>query len=99
MGSISLLQVPIKWPDADADVSKVTHLDNPKEAEHWKMVETPKKIATYLKLQNRLHFGEDHSTPFNVPPLLVEFDWAVKSITSELVLEGEYSNSELEFLQ
>eukprot|EP00957_Ditylum_brightwellii_P060586 4600716-Ditylum_brightwellii.AAC.1 len=99
MGSISLLQVPITWPDADTDVSKVTHLDNPKEAEHWKTVETPKEVATCLKLQIRLHFRQARGTPFTVPPLLVEFDWAANSITLELVLGDEYSNSELEFLQ
>eukprot|EP00957_Ditylum_brightwellii_P127479 9721459-Ditylum_brightwellii.AAC.1 len=99
MGSISLLQVPIMWLDADIDVSKVTHLDSPKEADYWKMAETPKEIATYLKLQNRLHFGQAHGTPFTVPNLSVEFDWAANSITINLVLEGEYSNSVLEFLQ
>eukprot|EP00957_Ditylum_brightwellii_P011322 855965-Ditylum_brightwellii.AAC.1 len=52
MVSISSLQVPIVWPNADTDVSKVTHLENPKEDEHWKTVETPKEITTYLKFQN-----------------------------------------------
>eukprot|EP00957_Ditylum_brightwellii_P144224 10988828-Ditylum_brightwellii.AAC.1 len=49
-GSISLLQVMITWPDADIDTSTVTQLDNPKEAEYLKAVETHKEIATYLKL-------------------------------------------------
>eukprot|EP00957_Ditylum_brightwellii_P065697 4983273-Ditylum_brightwellii.AAC.1 len=31
--------------------------------------------------------------------LSVEFDWAANSVISELVLEGDYSNSELDFLQ
>eukprot|EP00957_Ditylum_brightwellii_P076889 5844169-Ditylum_brightwellii.AAC.1 len=52
MGSISLLQVPITWPDAGIDTSTVTQLDNPKEAEYWKTAETLKEVATYLKLQN-----------------------------------------------
>eukprot|EP00957_Ditylum_brightwellii_P092611 7052354-Ditylum_brightwellii.AAC.1 len=91
MESISLLQVPITWPDVDTDVSKVTHLGNPKEADHWKTVKIPKEIATYLKLQN--------SMSFTIPPLLVEFDWAGNSINLELVLEDEYRNSALEFLQ
>eukprot|EP00957_Ditylum_brightwellii_P205521 15344240-Ditylum_brightwellii.AAC.1 len=60
MGSISLLQVPTTWPDVDIDISAVTQLNNPKEAEYWKTVETPKEIATYLKLQNQLHFGQAH---------------------------------------
>eukprot|EP00957_Ditylum_brightwellii_P137556 10486644-Ditylum_brightwellii.AAC.1 len=35
--------------------------------------------------------------PFTMPPLSVEFDWAANSITSKLVLEEDYSNSELDF--
>eukprot|EP00957_Ditylum_brightwellii_P149069 11350747-Ditylum_brightwellii.AAC.1 len=84
MGSITSLQVPVTWPESDIDIDSVTHLDNPKEAEHWKIVEMPEEIATYLKLWNRLHFGQAHGTPFTVPPLLVSFDWAANSITSEL---------------
>eukprot|EP00957_Ditylum_brightwellii_P111467 8502058-Ditylum_brightwellii.AAC.1 len=34
-----------------------------------------------------------------MPPLSVKFDWAENSVTSELVLEGDYSNSEIDFLQ
>eukprot|EP00957_Ditylum_brightwellii_P052190 3957371-Ditylum_brightwellii.AAC.1 len=62
-------------------------------------METPKEIATYLKLWNQLHFGQAHGTPFLVPPLSIEVDWAANSITLGLLLEGEYNNSELEFLQ
>eukprot|EP00957_Ditylum_brightwellii_P142958 10892499-Ditylum_brightwellii.AAC.1 len=62
-------------------------------------METPKEIATYLKLCNRLHFSQAQGMPFTVPPLLVEFDWVANSVTSEIVLEGEYNNSELNFLQ
>eukprot|EP00957_Ditylum_brightwellii_P076196 5792043-Ditylum_brightwellii.AAC.1 len=34
-----------------------------------------------------------------MPPLSVNFDWAANSVTPELVLEGDYSNSELDFIQ
>eukprot|EP00957_Ditylum_brightwellii_P160030 12181543-Ditylum_brightwellii.AAC.1 len=34
MGLISLLQVPITWTDVDIDISTVTQLNNPKEAEY-----------------------------------------------------------------
>eukprot|EP00957_Ditylum_brightwellii_P128229 9779714-Ditylum_brightwellii.AAC.1 len=63
------------------------------------MVETPKEVATYLKLQNRLYFGQARGMPFTIPPMSVKFDLAANSVTSELVLEGNYSNSELDFLQ
>eukprot|EP00957_Ditylum_brightwellii_P194069 14779821-Ditylum_brightwellii.AAC.1 len=77
----------------------MTHLDNPKEAEHWTTVEMPEEVATYLKLQKKLHFGQAHGTLFTVPPLLVSFHWAANSITSDLVLEGKYSNTELTYRQ
>eukprot|EP00957_Ditylum_brightwellii_P116667 8899492-Ditylum_brightwellii.AAC.1 len=95
IGSISSLQVLVRWPDVHDGTVNVTNLDNPKNAEYWKTVETPKEIATYLKLQNRLQFGQAYGTLFTMPPLSVEFDWAANSVTSELVLEGNYSNSEL----
>eukprot|EP00957_Ditylum_brightwellii_P006885 520864-Ditylum_brightwellii.AAC.1 len=41
---------------------------------------------------DRLHFGQAHDTPFTVPPLSVEVKWAANSITSKLILEGDYSN-------
>eukprot|EP00957_Ditylum_brightwellii_P021048 1585902-Ditylum_brightwellii.AAC.1 len=83
MGSISLLQVPITWPDADVDKSTVAQLNNPKEAEYWKTVETPKERAIYLKLRNQLHFEQAHGTAFTVPPLPIEIDWATNLITPE----------------
>eukprot|EP00957_Ditylum_brightwellii_P101695 7750037-Ditylum_brightwellii.AAC.1 len=99
IGSISYLQVPPTWPDANMDSVKVVNLDNPPKAEYLKTVETPKETSTYLKLSNRLHFGQAQGTPFTMPPLSVKFDWAASSVTSELVLEGNYFISEIDFLQ
>eukprot|EP00957_Ditylum_brightwellii_P058773 4455770-Ditylum_brightwellii.AAC.1 len=88
MGSISLLQVLIKWTDVDSDTSTVIQLNNPKEAECWKTVETPQEIETYPKLQNQLHCSQAHGTPFKVPPLSIEVGWAANSVVLGLVLEG-----------
>eukprot|EP00957_Ditylum_brightwellii_P007620 576516-Ditylum_brightwellii.AAC.1 len=63
------------------------------------MVETLKETATYLKSHNRSHFDQAQGTPFTMPPLSAEFDWALNSVTSEVVSEGDYSNSEIDFLQ
>eukprot|EP00957_Ditylum_brightwellii_P198180 15100643-Ditylum_brightwellii.AAC.1 len=93
MGSISLLQVLITWPDADVDTSTVTQLDSPKEAEYGKTVETPKAIATYLKLWNQLHFGQAHGTPFTVLSLGSELNYIVIGARSlNMSMEGEYNN-------
>eukprot|EP00957_Ditylum_brightwellii_P004124 314005-Ditylum_brightwellii.AAC.1 len=87
MGSTLSLQVLITWPDADIDIPTVTQFNNPKEAEYSKTVETSQDIATYLKLQNQLDFGQAHGTLLTVPSLSIEVDWAANLITSELVLE------------
>eukprot|EP00957_Ditylum_brightwellii_P050766 3849053-Ditylum_brightwellii.AAC.1 len=94
-----LLQVPITWSDQDQDITLIQLLENPKTAKHWKTVETSHEVLFYLKLRNRLHFGQTKGTPFMVPLLLVEIDWAAKLITFELVLEGNYSKLELAFIQ
>ena len=56
-------------------------------------------IDFYLKLRNKLHFGQAKGTPFTIPPLEEEFDWAANSWYSKMVLEGTYSNLELSFLE
>ena len=98
-GSIASLQIPVTWPSSNCDQNQIWSLDNPKEVHHWRTVETPQEIAFYLKLRNRLHFGQAKGTPFTIPPLEEEFDWAANSRYSEMVLEGTYSNSELSFLE
>eukprot|EP00957_Ditylum_brightwellii_P087551 6665188-Ditylum_brightwellii.AAC.1 len=55
-GSITFLQIPVKWPSSNCGENQIQSLDNPKEAHHWRTVETPQEMAFYLKLRNRLHF-------------------------------------------
>eukprot|EP00957_Ditylum_brightwellii_P147362 11220750-Ditylum_brightwellii.AAC.1 len=97
--SITSLQIPVTWPSSDCDDNQIQALDNPKEVHHWRTVETPQEIVFYLKLRNRLHFGQAKGTPFIIPPLEEEFDWAANSWYSDMVLEDTYSNSELSFLE
>ena len=98
-GSVMSLQIPVTWLSSDCDEDQICALDNPKEAQHWRTVETPQEIAFYLKLRNRLQFGQAKGTFFTVPPLEEEFDWAANSWYSKMVLEGTYNNSELSFLE
>eukprot|EP00957_Ditylum_brightwellii_P203959 15336934-Ditylum_brightwellii.AAC.1 len=74
------------------------NLKNPKKAKVWQLIETPHGIAHYLKIWNRFHFGQASGTPFTIPPLSIEVDWAANSITSELILEGKYTNKEINAL-
>eukprot|EP00957_Ditylum_brightwellii_P139682 10645563-Ditylum_brightwellii.AAC.1 len=86
-GSILSLQIPVTWPSSNFDEDQIRALDNPKKAQHWRTVKIPQEIAFYLKLQNRLHFGQAKGTPFTVPPSEEEFNWAANSRYSKMVLE------------
>eukprot|EP00957_Ditylum_brightwellii_P071018 5396776-Ditylum_brightwellii.AAC.1 len=96
-GSILPLHIPVTWPSSNCDKDQISALDNLKKAQHLRIVETPQEISFYLKLRNRLHFGQAKGIPFTVPSLAEEFDWAANSQHSKLVLEGSYSNLELTF--
>eukprot|EP00957_Ditylum_brightwellii_P073574 5590469-Ditylum_brightwellii.AAC.1 len=98
-GSIPSLLIPVTWPPSDCVEDQISALDNLKKAQRWRTIETPREIALYLKLCNRLHFGQVKGTPFTIPPLSEEFDWAENSQHYKLVLEGSYSNLELTFLE
>eukprot|EP00957_Ditylum_brightwellii_P037224 2817931-Ditylum_brightwellii.AAC.1 len=78
-GSIASLQIPLTWPSSDCDKDQIQSLYNPKEAQHWRTEETPREIAFYLKLRNKLNFGQAKGTPFTTPLLEKEFDWAANS--------------------
>ena len=51
-----------------------------------------------LKLQNQKHFGqaEYEGTPFTQEPLRTIFNWSASTHQAELVLEGTYSNTEID---
>eukprot|EP00957_Ditylum_brightwellii_P156040 11876766-Ditylum_brightwellii.AAC.1 len=83
-GSILSLQTLTTWPPIKCNKNTIQELDNPKKAQDWQTVDTPKKIAFYLKLLNWLHFGQAKGKPFTVHPLAEEFDWAANSRQSEL---------------
>eukprot|EP00957_Ditylum_brightwellii_P015267 1150168-Ditylum_brightwellii.AAC.1 len=77
--SITSLQIPVTWPSSKCNENQIQALDNPKEVHHWRTAETPQEIAFYLKLRSRLHFGQAKGTPFTIPLLEEEFDWAANS--------------------
>jgi hypothetical protein len=96
------LQIPTDWPSLHTDVADVQTLTDPKSINKddtlWRTVDLPEEIIYYLRLRNRLHFGQAQGTPFTVPPLSELIDWQASSKTSDLVLEGDYTKSDLENL-
>eukprot|EP00957_Ditylum_brightwellii_P065631 4977597-Ditylum_brightwellii.AAC.1 len=55
---ITTLQISITWPSTTCDEHSTIELDNPKTANYWQTVDTPREVAFYLKLRNQLHFGQ-----------------------------------------
>jgi hypothetical protein len=52
-----------------------------------------------LLTRNHLHFGQANGTPFTTPQFTRDIDWAASTDSSELILHGNYSLSELTDLQ
>ena len=46
--------------------------------------------------RNRSHFGQAHGTPFTMPPLSDSIGFTASSNECELILEGNYTNDELD---
>eukprot|EP00957_Ditylum_brightwellii_P127097 9689790-Ditylum_brightwellii.AAC.1 len=71
-GSITSIRIPESWPQIGEDINTVTNPENPKKVKAWRLIETPHKIAHYLKPCNRLHVGQARGIPLMVPPLIIE---------------------------
>jgi hypothetical protein len=55
----------------------------------------PKQSSTACVIFDCLHFDPTQCTPFTVPPLSKLIDWEASTKTSDLILEGNYSNTDL----
>ena len=68
------------------------------DVDKWKTVTCPNEIEFYLKLRNCRHFGqaETEDTPFTQAAMKERFDWMLSTYQAELVLEGEYKDSEID---
>ena len=63
------------------------------------MIDLPEDIVYYLLTRNRLHFGQAQGTPLTRPKFTQCLDWAASTVTAELILDGNYKDSELTDLQ
>jgi hypothetical protein len=68
--------------------------DDPKTCRQWRTVDLPDKILALLRKRNQDHFGQAEGTPFTVGTLKQDFDFEGSTQTSEMVLEGTYTNAE-----
>ena len=103
-GGISRLQVPTSWPSIEDyddninyDLEDPKAVDQRKDPNLWKEVNCPKEIEFLLRLRNQRHFGqaETDGTPFSTAEMKHKFNWNASTEEAELVLEGEFTDSEL----
>ena len=88
--SLDRLEIPRSWPPPGTEVQAINHLEDPQKCRDWILVTDLKAIEYYLLLRNRLHFGQAHGTPFTIPPLSEDLDWAASTSTADAVLKGTY---------
>ena len=68
------------------------------DPDDWRIVTCPAEIELMLKLRNQKHFGQAkyEGTPFTQEPLCILFNWSASTHQAKLVLEGNYSNTEID---
>ena len=70
--------------------------DDPKMCTSWKTINDPQEMESLLLARNQSHFGQAKGTPFAVDPLKSDVDFATESVSSSLILQGNYSTSKLD---
>ena len=86
--AINMLEVPT---DPSANPKEIDKDDPTK----WRTVKLPTEIENLITSRNRSHFGQARG-PWLEPPLSQEVDFTASTVTSELILEGEYDASTLD---
>ena len=89
-----------------AERGGITRLDVPMDSsntdyqncQEWLTIETPAEIEDRLLQRNQVHFGQAHGTFPTIPPFSEWVDWQASTHTSELILEGNWKNPELDEL-
>jgi hypothetical protein len=69
---------------------------HPKECTKWKALDCPEEMEQALLTRNRSLFRQSQGTPFTVPPLSHQINFRASTETVELILNGNYSNEELD---
>jgi exonuclease III len=85
------------------DTSSLTRVEvpadptvSPKQAKEWRQIDAPDEILTALRNRNQQHFGQAAGTPLTLPPLSQEINFEANTVTTELILEGEYDSTTLD---
>lgn len=86
--AVNRLEIPV---DPDANPKEVDKDDPTK----WRTIKVPSEIEKLIATRNRAHFGQAEG-PWLEPPLSQSVDFTASTITSELILQGEYDASDLD---
>jgi hypothetical protein len=98
--NLTTVDIPTSSPSSDQLGNPTTHLDDSKvwdkDDKPFCTLTLPEEITKYLAARNQRHFGQAQGTPFTVAPLAEMITWSADTETAELILKGEYNNTELE---
>jgi len=67
-----------------------------KNCKEWRSVDAPEEMLECLRERNQTHFGQAQGTPFTLPPLSEEIDFTASTISTEMILDGQYSTEDLD---
>ena len=85
-GGLSHLEVP------------ANQQEDPKQCKEWLRVECPQEIEAFIMERNQKHFGQMEGTPPTLPPLRYQVDFSASTMHCELMLDGEYDTSALDYI-
>ncbi len=69
--------------------------DDPKNCTDWQIVDIPTEIVEHLQKRNRQHFGQEHGTPFTIPPLSDVLPFTGDGQGANDILSGVWDHPEL----
>jgi hypothetical protein len=93
---LTTVDIPDTWPAPGQPGEWCDPKTHAKLNRPFRQLTIPSEIEYYLMERNRRHFGQAHGTPFTQAPLADLLNWQADTETAELILQGEYTNSELD---
>ena len=95
-GSIVLAHIwQLLFSDVPLDLQDPKTVTNP---DNWREIKCPAEIELMLIWQNQKHFGQAEGTLFTTEPLQSHFNWSASTHQAELVLQGHYSNHDIDHM-
>jgi hypothetical protein len=95
--SLTSIDIPDTWPKPGEEGEWCDPKVHDKEEKPFCQITIPPaEIEYYLMERNRRHFGQAQGTTFTEAPLADLINWQADTDTAELILQGDYTNEELD---